>query len=235
MRTILNLTVSLSLSFPAMAGLPEHLDVGILDSVDTVAFEGDPRTVISPVGVKLLINGAPPASREAIEEAFIDLFYARVPKDGAPILASQDAEGREIWKFPVGTQTFHVFKLRADGEPFFELRTAVLKADGTWDLGVYLQESSSATPVLRRQSYTGMPAAEARFKSTRSGRDLHVQLNRLPLHNCKMCHFNSSPSRYQFTSPDDAGPCGFGPAHPTLARDWAQAYEKRVGHSPIQR
>jgi hypothetical protein len=234
MRIVLNFCLTLSLSSLAHANLPESLDAHILESMDTVPFHGDPRAALSPIGMKLLINGKPALTREAIDEAFIDLFFARVPKEGPQILSSKNTRGQEIWKYPAGTQTFHVIKLRTDGEPLFELRTALLRSDGTWDLGVYLQESSALRPQLRRQNDSSMPATELKFKSSQSGRELHVTLNRLPLHNCKTCHFNISPSRYQFASPEDAGPCGFGPAHPTLMRDWSIEYEKRVGRSPIE-
>lgn len=235
MRTILTYVVlSCAAVFPARAQLPELLDPRILEDIETLVFEGDPRTLISPIGMKLTINDKPALSREALDEAFEDLFYARIPL-GARIGVTQNADGRDVWNYPVGAQTFHLVRLRAEGAPIFELRTALLLADGSWDLAIYAPESSSREPTLRRQRYGGMPPLEIQFKSTRSGRDLQIKMNRVPLHNCKMCHFNSSPSRYQFTSSDDAGPCGFGPAHPTLARDWAAEYEKRVGHSPFQR
>ena len=235
MRTVLTcIALVCAASAPAHAELPELLDPSVLEAIDTLVFESDPRTLISPIGIKLTINDQPALSREALDEAFEDQFFARIPK-GSRIAVTQNADGRDVWTYPVGTQTFHLVRLRAENTPIFELRTALLLADGSWDLALYAQESSSHNPILRRQRYGGMPPLEIQFKSTQSGRDLHIKMNRVPLHNCKMCHFNSSPSRYQFVSSDDAGPCGFGPAHPTLARDWAIQYEKRVGHSPFQR
>jgi hypothetical protein len=232
MRTIL--TTALLLSAVAHAQLPDTLDPQALELLDTVEFQADPRTLVSPIGVRMTINDKPALSREALEEAFDESYFARVPA-GQTIRVSQNTEGRDVWDMPAGTQTFHRINLRKEGSPVFEIRSALKLSDGTWDLGIYAQEASSHTPVLRKQRYGGMPALALEYTSTKTGRELKIQMNRVPLTNCKMCHFNNSPSRYQFTTPEDAGPCGFGPAHPTLARDWATEYEKRVGHSPLSK
>ncbi|MGE4107574.1 MAG: hypothetical protein AB7F66_10205 [Bacteriovoracia bacterium] len=227
--------LSLVLAGPLYEGLPEEISLSVLEGAHTVEFSQPARFLFSPLGLRILINDKPTSIHANLMEAFRERFYAHVPK-GHAIRRIQTETG-ERWEYPVGTQLFHLLEFQTAIPQVYELRTARLLPEGRWALGVYSPEEflGEATPrKLKLNRYTGTPAFEVAFQSAASGRDLRIQMNRVPLHNCLMCHYGASPSKATYRSSDDAGPCGFGPAHPDLLTEWAKRFEQKTGEKPFR-
>ena len=60
-----------------------------------------------------------------------------------------------------------------------------------------------------------------------------VEMDRLHPESCRLCHAVHSPQAYQYRDKEHVGPCGFGPANPSMLTRWAPAYQVRHGYWPF--
>src|SRR5437763_1376645 len=60
-----------------------------------------------------------------------------------------------------------------------------------------------------------------------------VEMDRLHPESCRLCHAVHSPQAYQYRDKEHVGPCGFGPANPSMLTQWAPAYQVRHGYWPF--
>jgi hypothetical protein len=206
--------------------LPQTLRAQDFRSTGVLEFPGDPRAHLAPLGVRITLDGSPLNTRSALDTMFSEKFYVHLA--GGPIVVNPSGHAQgPTWQYPVGTRVFHEIRFRTSGD-LFELRFLERLQEG-WHFGTYLPRD---TETWVQTQYNGRPKVEFKLPHPQTGRPAVLQLERIPLAACQNCHFNSSPSRYQYRGPADTGPCAFGPAHPDLI-DWAKQAQARTGQAVI--
>lgn len=228
---------------PVSAGLPLELPADYVEAAGFVEFSALPGARAggadpAPLAARLSFDGVAVSSVDRARTAgvFGETFGARLPEAGR-IRASLDGKGREAWLYPEGTEVAHIAWLRQPGPGvprLFEARLARKVAPSRWAFGIYTPTPSGALRLNRQDDPTTPARLEFRAFDVERARWVQVSSERLHVESCRVCHFSVSPSRDQYASPEEAGPCGFVPAHPGLKGDWATRYEKERGHNPFE-
>jgi len=145
---------------------------------------------------------------------------------GARIERRRNRAGQEVWGYPVGTRVVHRFFLRTAPRSLFELRVAEKLPDGRWAFGAYERRAGPSLLLRRRMVHETFEVDVPRGH-------VGVEMDRLHPESCRLCHAVHSPQAYQYRDREHAGPCGFGPANPSLPTEWAPAYQLRHGYWPF--
>lgn len=215
---------------PLHRGLPDQLPSGILEQDRFVAFKQTEDTFRAPLGFSYVINGKPlpPGDFSALDEIFHESFFAHLPV-GSRIQVRKNASQEEVWDYPVGTRVVHLIEFRSVPKQVYELRIVQKRENGTWAYGVYSPLSTDSTK-LELHKYVGTLPAQFSFKHER-GNDVQLGLRRINLRSCQHCHAMNSPSRHQYETVEEAGPCGFAPHNPEIKTSWVEKYRAIHGHA----
>ncbi len=207
--------------------LPKVLRAQEFESPSMLEFPGDERAHFAPLGVKIMLDGVPVSSPSTLNSIFLERYFVQLA--GGPVRVNPSGHSMgPTWEYPVGTRVFHEIRLRGSQE-LFELRFTERRTDG-WNFGTYLPQDAQ---TWVQTQYSGRPKVELKIAHPQTGRPASLRLERIPQVSCQACHFNSSPSSYQYKEVEDAGPCSFGPAHPELI-DWAKQVEARTRQTVLK-
>lgn len=220
--------------------LPSVLTADILTREGAVEYTrlhpDAPMDTLAPIGGDLRFNGvALPRAETLIKlEAILrERHLARLP-DGTRIETGVDSEGRAVWRYPTGTRVYHLSEFRAPQTGIHELRVLQKRSDGTWAYGVYSpMDNAPDAPLLVLQTYPEPTPVKVFRVREGAGQVTLFSHFGVRLGACRDCHFERSPSAYQYPSAALAGPCGFVPANSSLLTQWAERYRERHGHSPF--
>ena len=208
-------------SRPQSRGLPDELSTDLVERDGYVLFDGITGLKGPPA------NG--PARFSPPDITRTDVFdedHAALLPPGTRIERQRNRAGQEVWSYPVGTRVVHRFFLRTVPPRLFELRVAEKLPDGRWAFGAYERSSGPNLRLRRRMAHESFEVDVPRGH-------VGVEMDRLHPESCRLCHAVHSPQSYQYRDREHAGPCGFGPANPSLPTQWAPAYQLRHGYWPF--
>ncbi len=219
---------------PLYAGLPEALPADYLKREGFVRFFQASGVSVAPIAYNIRINGEriEDLPRGTLDRIFDHTFFSVRLPDGMSIRIGTDAQGREIWDYPAGTEVAHQILLRTlPVATLYELRIGRKRADGRWAYGIYVPVEGEES--LRLLTHRGLPPHSLRLEVSGS-RPWNITMKRMGTEACRACHFAHSSSRYQFRNREEAGPCGFGPHNQELTRSWADTYFEKHGYRPFE-
>ena len=209
-------------SRPQSLGLPDELPADLVERDGYVLFDGVPG-----------LNGPPsngPARFTPEDVTRSDVFdedHGALLPHGARITRRWNGAGQEVWNYPVGTRVVHRFFLKTAPRPrLFELRIAEKLADGRWAFGAYDWRAGPNVRLRRSMAHDVFDVDVPRGH-------VGVEMDRLHPESCRLCHAVHSPQAYQYRDKEHVGPCGFGPANPSMLTRWAPAYQVRHGYWPF--
>lgn len=225
------LLMALFTSFAASAelsdGMKETLPLNYLEKKQFIDFENFRERPRAPIAAGININGQPVRSMEEIFKVFGEIVSAYLP-DGETIKSSTDEAGKEVWRYPVGTQVVHVVTFNDDQNSVFELRMMERVDDKRWAFGVYHIDGNQ----YKLQHYTGLLPKEYHVKG-KDGEDYQVKLKHIPLHVCQNCHRNTTSAPHQYENLQDVGPCEFTAQNPKVKNEWFEAFKTSRGYEPV--
>ena len=206
---------------PQSRGLPDEVPADLVERDGYVLFDGVAGGKGPPA------NG--PARFTPPDVTRADVFE----EDHAALLPEQvrierrwNSAGEEVWSYPVGTRVVHRFFLKTAPRRLFELRVIEKLPDGRWAFGAYEARGGAHLRLRRRMVHEVFDVELPRGR-------VGVEMDRLHPESCRLCHAVHSPQAYQYRDREHAGPCGFGPANPSLLTGWAPAYQVRHGYWPF--
>jgi hypothetical protein len=233
-KTVFLLVLSISAAvcsqeLPPWSGLPDKLPSDFMTREFFVPFTQTPETFHAPIAASIVLNDkpVPPRDLATMSLVFEEAFAARLPR-GQSIQVKKDSQNRKVWDYPIGTRVVHAIHFRTLPPQVFEIRLEQKMEGGRWAFGLYTPAGNG----LELNRYGGMRPETYSFKLA-TGEPTKISLSHMNLQSCRNCHFANSPSKYQFPSAEMAGPCGFGPANPSLTTEWAQHYFKMHGEKPF--
>lgn len=221
------LAVSISTFAGLSEGMQESLPLTHRTDHSYLEFENFRTNPRAPIAAGIMINGQRVRSMAEIFSVFKEEVAAYIP-EGATIKESIDAQGRYIWRYPIGTKVIHQLNFKDDKESLFELRMIERVSDKRWAFGVYHPVNGK----LELASYRGRLDKEFQLR-TEDGKDLNIKLSHIPLNVCQNCHNNTTSAPYQYQGGEDVGPCEFTPANPKVKNDWVSGYIKAFGREPV--
>ena len=206
---------------PQSCGLPDEVPADLAERDGYVLFDGVAGLKGPPANGPARFT--PPDVTQA--DVFEEDHAALLPR-GERIERRRNGAGEEVWVYPAGTRVIHRFFLRTAPRRLFELRVLEKLRDGRWASGAYERRRG---PNLRLRRAMAHEAFDVEVPRGHVG----VEMDRLHPESCRLCHAVHSPQAYQYRDKEHAGPCGFGPANPSLLTEWAPAYQVRHGYWPF--
>lgn len=203
-------------------GLPPELPLDYGRSDDFIAFDllKGARPII---GLRITFDGRAATGQE-IRESFRDEHSLRLPPGGT-IRRLNAGTPEELWDFPEGTRLLHRLELADPARTLFEFRLIERRPNGQWAYGTYVRTADAKLRLLQAQE-------AGAYEIELAGRPVKLELTRLHPESCRRCHAMNSAHRYP--DPEKAGPCAFGPGHPTLRTEWARRFRERFGREPFE-
>lgn len=203
-------------------GLPPELPLAYGRSEDFIAF--DLLSGFRPIiGMRITFDGRAATGPE-IRESFRDEHALRLPPGGA-IRRLNAGTPEELWDFPEGTRLLHRLELADPARTLFEFRLMEKRPGGQWAYGTYVRTADGKLRLLQSQE-------SGAYEAELGGRPVKIELMRLHPESCRRCHAMNSAHRYR--DPEKAGPCAFGPGHPTLRTEWARRFRERFGREAFE-
>lgn len=210
-------------------GMQKSLPMSHVQDNDYLGFENFRTRPRAPIAARIQINDQPVRSMEEIFSVFEEIVAATLP-EGKTIKESTDAEGRLVWRYPIGTKVIHQLNFKDDKHSLFELRMIERVTDKRWAFGVYHPINGK----LELQDYQGRLAKEFDLR-TADGKPLNIKLHHIPLNVCQNCHNNTTSAPHQYESREDVGPCEFTPTNPKVRNDWVKGFVEAFGRQPVTR
>jgi uncharacterized protein YlaI len=210
-------------------GMTKVLPADHIERAHYIEFENFRDKPRAPVAARIRIDGNPVRSINEIFHYFSEIVGATLPQ-GKTISSSQNAEGKEVWHYPLGTRVIHLLTFNDKNNTPFELRMMERVEEGRWAFGVYHLKNNE----YQLQDYQGLLAREFEMNH-RDGKTYQVKLKHIPLHVCQNCHSNTTSAPWQYTSRQDVGPCEFTPANPKVQNEWVKKFLEERGYNPIKK
>lgn len=211
---------------PAWKGLPPFLSTELEPGF--MEYSGIPTDGDGAPDTPLSEEAVPLPEGFLLKDVFTSDHWVRIPPSSV-IFTHKDRQDRTIWNYPVGTELIHRIFLNEREPKLFEVRMIKKITDRKWAFALYAKDGEGK---LRRHE-DGSP--DLQFKVQTLKGSVPIQMKRLHPESCRHCHWMdiTSPSAFQFESPDEAGPCGFGPTNEHLKKEWAPKYQSKQGYWPF--